>query len=468
MTTSPLPVAIIGAGPVGLAAAAHLVARGEHPILFEAGPTPAASIRKWSHVRTFSSWRENVDAVSRGLLEETGWQPPEWTEAPTGGEFIDRYLAPLARVPAINESVRLNARVTGISRAGYDKMKSGGREESPFAIRVNYEDGREETVLARAVIDASGTYATPNPLGAFGMPAEGEAEAAGAIFYGIPDVLGAERARYAGKRVLVVGAGHSAFNALLELASLQRSEPSTALTWAIRSAPDPQMYGGGEADALPLRGALGTAMRQLVAAGKLAFVSDFPISAIRRSDEGLFVSSGERELGPFDEIVCTTGFRPDLSITRELRVELDPTVEAPPKLAPLIDPNVHSCGTVPPHGVDQLAHPEPGFYIVGMKSYGRAPTFLMLTGYEQVRSVVAELTGDPEGAREVHLELPATGVCNSGGPVVDGVEVSSGGGCCGPAPAAAPAPVVVDLATIPVSPRSPEPVGAATVAGCCG
>lgn len=442
MNTKSLPVAVIGAGPVGLAAAAHLLSRGETPIVLEAGDEPAASIHKWSHVRTFSAWRENIDAVAREMLEATGWIAPDPNTAPTGGEFVARYLQPLADLPPIRENLRLGARVTAISRLGFDKLKSSGREEAPFLLQVTNSDGSMESIQARAVIDASGTYATPNPLGAFGVPAAGEAEAASRIFYGIPDVTGWERRRYAGRRVLVVGSGHSAFNALLDLAKLQQDEPETAVTWAIRYAPDASMYGGGAADALPGRGALGTAMKTLVESGKLRFVSGFPISAVRQEGETVIARSGDRELGPFDEIICATGFRPDLSLIRELRVELDPAVEAPPRLAPLIDPNVHSCGTVPPHGVDELSHPEPDFYMVGMKSYGRAPTFLMLTGYEQVRSVVAELVGDHAGAREVHLELPATGVCNSGGPSVDG-EASSG--CCGPVAAG-----VIDVDSVPL------------------
>ena len=114
-----------------------------------------------------------------------------------------------------------------------------------------------------------------------------------------------------------------------------------------------------------------------------------------------------------DRIVVTTGFRPDFSFLRELRIEVDPAVEAPPALSPLIDPNFHSCGDVPPHGIAELAHPEPDFTIVGSKSYGRAPTFLMATGYEQVRSVVAAIAGDHAAAREVQLVLPKTGVCSA-------------------------------------------------------
>jgi hypothetical protein len=143
-------------------------------------------------------------------------------------------------------------------------------------------------------------------------------------------------------------------------------------------------------------------------------VTGFRTTSVQSDAGGVSLSGVDGTvLGPFDEIIAATGFRPDLTLTQELRLDLDPAVESPRALAPLIDPNVHSCGTVPPHGVDELRHPESGFYMVGMKSYGRAPTFLMLTGYEQVRSVVAALVGDLEAARRVELKLPETGVCSS-------------------------------------------------------
>jgi hypothetical protein len=268
-------------------------------------------------------------------------------------------------------------------------------------------------VLARAVIDASGTYQTPNPLGAHGLPALGEQQLSQHIFYGIPDVLGAHRARYAGRRVLVVGSGHSAFNALLDLSHLCEQDPSTRLLWAIRRQEIGQLFGGGESDALPARGQLGLRLRTLVEEGKVQFVTGVQIEALRATGQGIIIVGEEERIGPIDEIIAATGFRPDLSLTRELRLGLDSWLESPVALAPLIDPNVHSCGTVPPHGVDELSHPEANFYIVGMKSYGRAPTFLALTGYEQVRSIVVALAGDWEAARNVELVLPETGVCST-------------------------------------------------------
>jgi hypothetical protein len=463
MTTNTLPVAVIGAGPVGLAAAAHLLSRGETPIVLEVGDTVGASIREWGHVRLFSPWRYVVDAVSAALLEASGWTAPPADELPTGNDLVDRYLLPLAHLPALAPYIHLGMRVVSVSRQDVDKMKTPGREDAPFVLRVRDRDGRTHKLRARAVIDASGTWTAPNPLGADGVMAVGENDSVDRIRYGIPDVRGAERQRYAGRRVLVVGSGHSAFNALLDLAELAAEVPGTTITWAIRGAAARDLYGGGDTDALPARGHLGQRLRRLVETGAIRLVSGFRTEGLLHSEEGIEVLAEDGHIGPVDEIIAATGFRPDLSLTRELRLSLDPAVESPVALAPLIDPNIHSCGTVPPHGYRELSHPEQGFYTVGMKSYGRAPTFLLLTGYEQVRSVVAALVGDLEAAADVRLTLPQTGVCSGpatsdgdgGGEVpqsfveapsyADRSPVTGTAGCCGgPAPAASGACCALD------------------------
>jgi hypothetical protein len=303
-------------------------------------------------------------------------------------------------------------------------MKTSERSSRPFVVRIRGPHG-DERILAKAVIDASGTYHSPNPLGADGVPAIGERAAASRIAYGIPDVLGTQRHTYAGKHVLVVGSGHSAFNALIDLEALSRANPATRVSWAIRG--DAPELGGGGHDELAARGALGAAVQRLLESGRIAIRTGFSIEAITLASGKLSVAGATESIDDVDEIIATTGFRPDLEFLRELRLALDAIVESPAVLAPLIDPNLHSCGTVPPHGAYELAHPdENGFFIVGMKSYGRAPTFLMLTGYEQVRSVVALLDGDEVAARDVQLLLPETGVCKT--------DTSGGGSCCGPAP----------------------------------
>jgi thioredoxin reductase len=410
MSEQQLPVVVIGAGPVGLAAAAHLLERGLEPLVLERGDEVASNVVSWSHVRVFSPWSFNIDDAARRLLERRGWEAPDPELHPTGGELLDHYLRPLAATPELSSRIRLGAPVTRVTRLGFDKMKTDGREHAPFQLLVETATG-EERIVARAVIDASGTYATPNPLGAGGVQALGERSLAHRIEYRIPDVLGAERARYAGRRVLVIGSGHSAFNAIRDLAELQQDAPDTHTVWAVRRPKLADVFGGGENDQLAERGRLGTLIQQLVDRAALRVVTGFATDRLQAVDGGIVAAAGRRELGPFDEVIAVTGYRPDLDIVRKLRLGLDSALESPTKLAPLIDPNIHSCGSVPPHGARELAHPEPGFYIVGMKSYGRAPTFLLRTGYEQVRSVAAALTGDTEAAERVELALPETGVC---------------------------------------------------------
>jgi thioredoxin reductase len=340
--------------------------------------------------------------------------------------------------------IETGARVVAISRLGLDKVVSRGREERPFVLSIKTATGSRRD-LARAVIDASGTWANPNPLGASGLPADGEAEFSDWIAYGIPDVLGRHRNIYAGRTTLVVGAGHSAANALLDLTRLAGTDSATTAIWATRSTNLIRIYGGGDADQLPARGELGADTRDLVESGRVPLVAGFAILAIRKKDGRLLVdgetAEGPRTIGPVDRIVASTGQRPDLSLARELRLDLDPWLESTKALGPLIDPNEHYCGSVPPHGHRELAHLEPGFYTVGIKSYGRAPTFLLLTGYEQVRSVAAALAGDIAAADNVQLVLPETGVCVTN----FGVEESETSGCCGcPAPAELDACCVAD------------------------
>src|SRR5699024_7149628 len=476
--TTSLPVIVIGAGPVGLAAAAHLVERGLEPLVLEAGDSVASAVRQWAHVRLFSPWQFNVDGAARRLLEAEGWQEPGPKRLPTGGELVSDYLEPLAATAALEGRIVTGARVVAVSREGMDKTHGRGRAERPFLVRATV-DGEVVDYRARAVIDASGTWSQHNPLGTAGLPAPGETDAASFLLGPLPDVLGRDRQRAAGRHVVVVGAGHSAANTLLSLAQLRRAEPGTRVTWLVRGGPGERAYGGGGADGLPARGMLGSQLgragrgarvpwlvrggwvgraygggaagglpargmlgsqlRRAVEAGEVELMLSTTITAMRPAGDRLELTvataGGERRL-VVDGVAGATGFRPDLGMLRELRLDLDPGVEAPSRLAPLIDPEFHSCGTVPAHGADVLAHPEPDFYIAGMKSYGRAPTFLLATGYEQVRSIVAQLAGDTAAASTLELELPETGVCSTATPVVEAdgslsIAPEASGGCCG-------------------------------------
>lgn len=407
---SDYPVAILGAGPVGLAAAAHLAIAGESFIVLEKGVDIAENIKSWQHVRLFSPWQYNVDKAAKQLLLKSGWTMPEEDVLPTGQEIREAYLQPLANVPEIKPFISFNTTVVGISKKNHDKMKSASRGSAPFVLYTE-QNGETKRILASAVIDATGTWATPNPVHADNVWTSAEQKLADNIFYGIPNVESLKE-RYTGKHVAVIGGGHSAINTILELEKLEDVE----ITWILRKKRVEDAYGGEDKDALAARGELGSRIHTLVDEGRVNVFTPFYIEELLQTSGGIIIKgegpSGEQQLPAVDEIIANTGSRPDFSFLKEIRLSIDDAVESVETLAPLIDPNEHSCGTVRPHGELELRHPETGFYIVGMKSYGRAPTFLMATGYEQVRSVVAYLTGDIEAARKVELDLPETGVCS--------------------------------------------------------
>ena len=410
-----LPVVIVGAGPIGLAAAANLAERNVDFVVLEAGAEVADSMRAWGHTRLFSPWKHLVDPASRRLLEADGWELPTPERAPSGAELVAEYVAPLAAHERLAPHIRTGTEVIAISREGMDRTRTNGRAATPFVVRVRTAEGGIEELTARAVIDASGTYGQPNSLSSNGLTLIGMDDVAGNVSHALPDVLGRERARFAGRHITVVGAGHSAANTLLALVALARDEPGTKVTWLIRT-PRAGRVTASPDDELAGRAELGSRVARAVRRGEIDVVDGFEIVRAQRAGEGVELV-GRRGDGlttvETDIVVNATGFRPNLEMLREMRIELDDIVEAPKRLAPLIDPNIHSCGTVDPHGFRELTHPEPNFFIVGMKSYGRAPTFLLATGYEQVRSVTAHLAGDAASAAKIDLVLPATGVCST-------------------------------------------------------
>ena len=460
------PVIIIGAGPIGLAAAAHLIERNQEVRVLEAGPSAGAAIQDWGHIKLFSTWKYNIDAASRRLLETPtdtypgDWVAPRETRLPTGAELVTEYLEPLAAHPALAPNISYGHRVTHITRIqaegkSVDKTRTRGREDSLFLVRTQTASGTAD-LLARAVIDASGTWRTPNPVGRSGIEAIGETEAraSGFITCPLPDPLGTDREAFADKTIVVLGAGHSAANTLISLGRLRQQHPDTTILWGLRGEANPvKLYGGGAADQLPARGQLGTSLRRFVENGDITIVENLSVSALDTGEKLTLNLADGRNL-VVDLLVPATGFRPDLTMLSELRLDLDEIVEAPSALGPLIDPEFHSCGTVSAHGESVLAHPETDFYIVGMKSYGRAPTFLMATGYEQVRSIAASLAGDRAAAENLELQLPETGVCSTdlGGScdapatgeaaAACGTEEPAADSCCG-----TPEPVSIGFAT---------------------
>ncbi|GAW52142.1 MULTISPECIES: FAD-dependent oxidoreductase [unclassified Nocardioides] len=447
MTTAPpqvapspaRPVVVVGAGPIGLAAAAHAQSRGLPTVVLEAGDAAGAAVRQWGHVRLFSAWSELVDPVAEEILAPTGWIAPDPQAYPTGADWVEQYLAPLATALAATDEVdvRFGHRVVGLAKRGRDRMVDSGREAAGFTVHVQTPEGRVR-LEAAAVVDASGTWGGPSPLGGDGLPAIGEDTHAGRIFYGIPDFTDpATAARYAGKHVAVAGTGASALNTLVGLTTLAESHPATQISWLVRRAATGDAFGGGDNDQLEARGALGKRAQAAVESGPVSVVTSFRTGEVaadpNRTGALVLTSLDGATLVGVDEVVVVTGFRPDLTWLGEVRLDLDPVLSAPTQLAPLIDPNVHSCGTVYPHGAGELAQPETGLYLAGMKSYGRAPSFLALTGFEQTRSVIAAIAGDHESAARVELVLPESGVCGGSGQFDSQPSEESGGGCCSPA-----------------------------------
>jgi len=424
-----LPVVVIGAGPAGLAAAAHLRSRDVDVLVLESGPHAGAAVSEWGHVRLFSPWSELIDPAAEKLLAGAGWTSPQLARYPTGADWVASYLQQLADL--FGNAVRYGTTVTAVAKQGRDRLVSSGRDEAPFTVHVRTAEGADH-IRARAVVDASGTWTGPNPLGGDGVPAIGEANAAAHISYRIPDLRDpATRMRYAGKHVVVAGTGASAKGALIGLTALAKEVPGTRISWLVRRATVGEAFAGSGQDELPERGALGQRAQAAVQEGPVATLNGFRIARVGQEEDGrLAIESFDGQVvDGVDEIVVLTGFRPDLAMLSEIRLDLDPVLQAPRELAPLIDPNVHSCGTVYPHGAKELAQPESGFYLVGMKSYGRATSFLALTGFEQTRSVAAAIAGDHDAAARVELTLPDTGVCGGSGLFDD--ESADGGGCCG-------------------------------------
>ncbi|OUR88759.1 flavoprotein [Gammaproteobacteria bacterium 42_54_T18] len=417
-------IVVIGAGPVGLAAAAHLIARGLTPIVLEKGQSVGSAMLEWGQVRVFTPWKYLVDSAVEKLLNKTDWQYPDKEHMPTGREIVEQYLVPAATNTQLESTIIYGAEVVAVAKNNLSKSSSNNRDETGYTVHFKTQGGQYHSVESDAVIDASGTWHNPNPIGLDGLPVPGERENQAVIRYGIPDVRFQQKVDYMNKRTLVLGGGHSAINVVLDLLKLQETNPNTKIHWGLRTNNLEKLLGGGLNDQLPARGELGLAAKRAIESGALTLLTPLKVHSITRTESGVSVENsveGVIDTLEIDRIIVSAGFRPNLDILRELRLDIDEVVEAPSKLAPLIDPNLHSCGTVKPHGVMELSHHDKNFFVVGMKSYGRAPTFLMLTGYEQVRSISAELAGDHEAARRVELILPKTGVCST---------KKSNAGCC--------------------------------------
>jgi hypothetical protein len=359
----------------------------------------------------FTPWRRNLGPATLAHLERSGWTAPPAEETPTGLEMAERALQPAARLPEIAARIHAHSQVVHLSRRGVLKSDDTGhperRREHPFRVMVRNPGGRESYLHAFALVDATGTYGQPNWAGEGGIPARQELYLAPQMSYHVDDVLGLRRERYAGKQTLVIGGGLSAATVVRDLATLAADAPGTGVVWATRRE-QPQRYTAIAGDPLEGRRGLMEDARAFLRGAHPAVrhvggvtVEGFEFnSATHRYRATLKRGEGAR-VEEVDQVIVNAGFGPDDSLYRELQVHECYASRGIMKLAATLLDSGTDCLQVPASGVEALLSPEPDFYVVGAKSYGRNSTFLLETGYRQVADVVARLAQDaarPVGA----------------------------------------------------------------------
>ncbi len=387
---------IVGAGPVGLEAALAAVESGWDVTLVER-ETIGANVLRWGHVRFFSPWSMNTSPRGRAVAFG-GAAAPDDAVCPTGREYVELYLEPIgARIRSVARALE-QTEVLRVGRAGVLKTEAIGaaaRRGRSFSALVRSADGGESLLEADAIIDASGTYGNPNDLGPGGLPVPGEGAVRDRITWVIPDVLGVDRALFAGRRTLVVGSGFSAATTLSLLLVLAESAPGTEVVWVTREgrAPYPRIDG----DALPDRDALAALGNELTAGtAGVEWLGGYDVVGLAdvagRVGVRLAAADGNERREVVDQIVANVGYRPDTALHRELQVHQCYASEGPMKLAvSLLAADGADCLAQPAAGADALENPEPDFFVVGSKSYGRNSQFLLRVGLEQVDAVLGRL-----------------------------------------------------------------------------
>ena len=394
-------IAILGAGPIGLEAALAAAECGLAFTLYEADPEVGGHVRRWGHVRTFTPWEMNVSDRAGRALAGSGLEAPRGAALPIGHELVERLLEPVAALPALADRIRLGARVVAVGRQGllkHEEIGSDGRARRPFRLLVADRDGEERVELADVVIDCTGTYGNPNRLGDGGIPAAGEAAFEDRIVRSLPDVA-REAPEWAGRTILLTGAGHCAQTAARELAAFARGAPGTRVVWAVRS-PAPS-WGVVADDPLPERAALNTAAREL--AGGASGAVELRPGAVTEALAGrggrivATLRNGEVEEVEVDRVLALNGGVGDASLYRQLQVHECYATCGPIKLAAALlgQSGGGDCLAQAGHGPETLVNPEPGFFILGSKSYGRNSQFLLRVGWEQVDQVFSLIAGDP-------------------------------------------------------------------------
>lgn len=384
-------IAILGAGPIGLDAALAASDAGLSFVIVESAPFPAGYVRRWGHVRLFTPWTMNVSERMARHLADAGIKAPDDDSCPTGEELVARLLEPLAGLPQIAENLVLDTRVVGVGRQGLLKHEEIGTPERatrPFRLLLEHPDGKRTVQHASVVLDCTGNYGTPNTAGDGGILAPGEDQLNGLIRRTMPDFARDAKA-WAGRTTLLVGGGKSAQTAARDLADMLPSAPGTRVIWAVRSMrPD---WGEIPDDPILGRQALVLSSRR-IATGRvpgIRVVTGATVQAFRFDGDRIAVQLGgaaDRQVH-VDRVLSLTGYVPDASLYRQLQVHECYATGAPMNLAAQLLSAGDNCLEQPAQGVDLLRNPEPDFFVLGAKSYGRFSHFLLRNGYEQVGTV---------------------------------------------------------------------------------
>jgi thioredoxin reductase len=372
----PYQVAVLGAGPVGLEAALHARSLGLAVTVYEQGQ-PGDFVGRWNFVKMFTPFGMNTTESGKKAIRDTkpGTDFPSNTVVQTGKEFRETYLLPLANSALLKDSIRVQTTVVGVSRAGWRKTDSPTRKGLPrFRLLLRTANNQESYDTADLVLDCTGVFHKPNWLGDGGLQAIGEMASRQHIPYWIEEIRGAKKAHYAGKSVIVLGSGTSAATSICDLMELATENQSTWVIWLTRSSrtqpivrvPNDTIR---DRDRLALR-ANGLATR---CDGNLEFHTDCRVLEVTSAgpDKGYRVVTQTADDAPriweAERLIANVGYKPDLSLSSELRV-------------------------LEPEG-DVLTG-EPGYYILGAKSYGRRSGFMLQDTAAQIRRVFETIRGE--------------------------------------------------------------------------
>ena len=407
---TPATIAVIGAGPVGIEATLYARFLGYDVLLFDKGEA-ASHVLKWGHITLFTPFSMNSSPLGLAALsaQDPDYSPPDPAALLTGKQWVDQYLGPLAHSDLLVDSLRTNCEVTHVGRWNFLKGEAIGdeaRADDEFRIVYRDADGTQCEERADIVIDASGVFSQPNHLGIGGVPALGEHSASNRIRRDLPDVAGADRATYSGATTLVVGSGYSAATTVAALSEVVQDDRGRViwLTRHGRAAPVAEI----DDDPLPARQAVAEAANQAVQSNKVDWIAENQVArvAMDSPEAPLQVVLADGKELQVDQIISHVGFRPDVEMIRELQVHQCYASEGPMKLASALMDADADCMQQVSHGAASLVTPEPNFYILGAKSYGRNSQFLLRVAMEQIRDLFS-LIGDRE-ALDLYANAPQT------------------------------------------------------------